>query len=188
MANKTITKYLSVNHYKQNDSYWKDYVLTGKDSAGKTITSTIGLSGCAMTSGGMVAGKNPGILYDTYGMKELLCDWTKIPSYNFTRFAISTNADIASKLFKEIVLYDNPIILYGDDGKGGAYSTHFVVAYGFVGTVAVDIDGGYSLTSNDLSQFKVLDPSVVRNYGNHTTASSFNTRFPIQNLRVPSPK
>lgn len=167
----------------QADERWKDKALTGIVD-GVYKSSTIGLIGCSMTSGGMVASITPGTLWDVYNMKDYLCVWSKIPTHRFITYSVSTGTQIANKLFAEIVVNNNPVILYGDDGLGGKYSTHFAVAYGFVGTVSVDVDGGYSLMSYDLSQFKVLDPSTLSGYGNHTNTYSFNNRFPIQNLRL----
>ena len=187
MGYKTITKNLDVTHYLQADSRWKDKVLSSKiDDV--LYSSTIGKIGCAMTSGAMVANITPGTLWDKHKMTDYLCDWTKIPTHTFTTHSISSTASLNTKLFSEIVLNDNPVIVYGDDGTGSIYSTHFAVVYGFSGTVAVDSEGGYSLANYDLHQFKVFDPSTVSGYGNHVDVFSFNDRFPVKSLRLTDPK
>ncbi len=187
MGYKSITKYLDVPHYLQTDSDWKSCVLTGTVN-GVYKTSTIGAIGCAMTSGAMVAGITPGVLWESYNMKDYICNWSKIPTHTFSWFSASSDANYAAKFFSEIVLNNNPVIVYGDDGTTSEFSSHFAVVYGFVGTVAVDAAGGYSLTSYDLNQFKVYDPSDKLGYGNHTNVNSFNDRFPIESLRLTKPK
>lgn len=187
MGYKSIIKNLSVTKYLQADPIWKDKVLSGTVD-GEIKSSTIGKIGCSMTSGAMVAGITPGSLWDNYNMRDYLCNWSKIPTHSFSTFYVGSTTQIADKLFVEIVLGNNPVLVYGDDGKNTIYSTHFAVVYGFTGTVAVDEGGDYSLTSYDLNQFKVYDPSVVPGYGNHTNVNSFNDRFPIKNLRLTSPK
>lgn len=150
----------------------------------KKKESTIGLIGCAMTCAGMVVGITPAYLHDSYGMTDYLCDWSKVPHAVFSRFSASTDAKYADKLFTEIVINERPVIINGDDGTDSTYSSHFVVAYGFVGTVAVDSAGDYSLTSYDLKQFKLLDPSDDPRYGNHSNLETFNDMYPIYNLRL----
>ena len=181
MGYKNITVSLDVKRYYQDESDWKDLVLkTGK------ITSTIGKSGCGLTCGAMLEKISPKVLYEDHNMTDLLCEWSKLPTYSISHESIRDAEDAAFKLFLYIVLNEKPIILFGDDGKGDDYSTHFVIVRGFIGKVAVDPDGNYFPADSRLDTFKVYDPSRVSGYGNSTNADEFNDRFPIKSFRVPS--
>lgn len=121
-------------------------------------------------------------------MKDLLCNWDKLPTYSMSKVSVSNSEDAAFQLFIDVVLNKKPIILFGDDGGGTEYSTHFVIIRGFQGKVAVDPDGNYYPADSSLVPFKVYDPSTVAGYGNATNANEFNNRFPIKSLRVPTKK
>ncbi|WP_313345574.1 hypothetical protein [Sedimentibacter sp.] len=174
---------MDVKQYYQNEEDWKDLVLRTGDE-----TSTIGKSGCGLTCGAMLEKKSPKMLYENYNMKDLLCDWTKLPTYSISHESVRDAEDAAFKLFIHVVLNKKPIILFGDDGEGTDYSTHFVIIRGFQGKVAVDPDGNYFPADSSLAPFKVYDPSTVPGYGNATNADEFNNRFPIKSFRVPTKK
>lgn len=183
MGYKSINISLDVKQYYQNDDNWKDLVLrTGQE------TSTIGTSGCALTCGAMLEKIPPNSLYNIHNMKDLYCDWSKLPTYSISHEGVSNAEDAAFKLFLHVVINKKPIILFGDDGKGKPLSTHFVIVRGFQGKVAVDPDGNYFPADSNLAPFKVYDPSTEPNYGNAINADAFNNRFPIKSFRVPTKK
>lgn len=180
MGYKNINTSLDVEHYYQDNNDWKNLVLkTGNQK------STIGKVGCALTCGAMLEKKTPKELYEDFNMTDLSCDWSKLPTYSISHKNVKNATDAADKLFAYIVIEETPIILFGDDGKGGVYSTHFVIVRGFQGKVAVDPDGNYSPTSSDLAQYKVYDPSSKYDAAN---AKEFNDDFPIKSFRVPTEK